>query len=192
MPAPQSTIVFGGPGIRRIDPDWRAATVLMQIMGGGFGARLMEEVREKRGLVYGIGADLNELAAVPIVIGTAATANATVAETVAVVEAEWARMAKDGPTADELSDAKAYLTGSLPLALDSTTAIADTLLAMRRFDLPKDYLDQRASLIEAVTLQDVKRVSKRLFNTDRFMVAVAGAPEKLEGWKPTIVADDKE
>ena len=63
---------------------------------------------------------------------------------------------------------------------------------MRRFDLPKDYLDQRASLIEAVTLQDVKRVSKRLFNTDRFMVAVAGAPEKLEGWKPTIVADDKE
>ena len=84
--------------------------------------------------------------AVPIVIGTAATANSTVAETVAVVEAEWARMAKDGPTADELSDAKAYLTGSLPLALDSTTAIADTLLAMRRFDLPKDYLDQRASL----------------------------------------------
>ena len=192
MPAPQSTIVFGGPGIRRIDPDWRAATVLMQIMGGGFGARLMEEVREKRGLVYGIGADLNELDAVPIVIGTAATANSTVAETVAVVEAEWARMAKEGPTADELSDAKAYLTGSLPLALDSTTAIADTLLAMRRFDLPKDYLDQRASLIEAVTLQDVQRVSKRLFDTGRFMVAVAGAPEKLEGWKPTTVADDKE
>jgi zinc protease len=192
MPSPQSTIVFGGPGIRRVDPDWRAATVLMQIMGGGFGARLMQEVREKRGLVYGISANLNELAAVPLVIGTTATANSTVAETVAVVEAEWARMGADGPTAEELADAKAYLTGSLPLALNSTNAIADVLLAMRRFDLPKDYLEQRASQIEAVTMEDVKRVSKRLFNTERFMVAVAGAPEKLEGWKPTTVTDDKE
>lgn len=192
MPAPQSTIVFGGPGIRRVDPDWRAATLLSQIMGGGFGARLMEEVREKRGLVYGISASLSELAAVPIIIGTAATANKSVAETVSVIEAEWKQMAENGPTAEELSDAKAYLTGSLPLALDSTTAIADTLLAMRRFDLPKDYLDRRAAEIESVSLADVKRVAKRLFDTSRFVVAVAGAPDKLEGWKPTTVADDKE
>ena len=91
-----------------------------------------------------------------------------------------------------MADAKAYLTGSLPLALNSTTAIADTLLSMRRYDLPKDYLEQRAALIEAVTMDDVKRVAKRLFDTGRFMVAVAGAPEKLEGWKPTTVADDME
>ncbi|MGZ0188536.1 MAG: M16 family metallopeptidase, partial [Alphaproteobacteria bacterium] len=190
MPAPQSTIVFGGPGIRRVDPDWRAAALLSQIMGGGFGARLMEEVREKRGLVYGISAGLTELDAAALILGSASTSNATVGETVEVMEAEWARMADKGPTAEELSDAKAYITGALPLALDSTTAIADALLSIRLNDLPKDYLDQRAALIEAVSLDDVQRVAKRLFNPNRLIVAVAGAPEALEGWRPITVADD--
>jgi len=188
--APQSTIVFGGPGVRRIDVDWRAATLLAEIMGGGFGARLMEEVREKRGLVYGINASLTELDAAALILGSASTNNATVAETVAVIEAEWARMAAEGPTAEELADAKALVTGSLPLALDSTTAIANTLLAIRENDLPKDYLDRRAALIEAVTLEDAKRVARRLFDPNRLMIAVGGAPEALEGWRAVTVKDE--
>lgn len=190
MAAPQSTIVFGGPGVRRVDPDWRAATLLTQIMGGGFGARLMEEVREKRGLVYGVSAGLTELDAAALVLGSASTRNATVAETVEVIEAEWARMAAVGPTAQELADAKAYITGSLPLALDSTSAIADALLAIRRFDLPKDYLDRRAGLIESVTLADARRVAKRLFDPERLIFAIAGAPDGLEGWRAVTVKDD--
>lgn len=190
MTAPQSTVVFGGPGVRRNDPDWRAASLLTEVMGGGFGARLMEEVREKRGLVYGISAGLTELDAAALVLGSASTNNATVAETVAVIEAEWARMAATGPTEAELAAAKAYVTGSLPLALDSTRAIADALLAIRKHDLPKDYLDRRAALIEAVTLADAKRVAQRLFDPARLIVAVAGAPEKLEGWRPVAVKDD--
>jgi zinc protease len=190
MPTPQSTIVFGGPGIRRVDPDWRAAALLSEIMGGGFGARLMEEVREKRGLVYSISAGLTELDAAALILGSASTSNATVGETVKVVEAEWARMADEGPTAEELADAKSYVIGSLPLALDSTTAIADALLSIRLNDLPKDYMDQRTALIEAVSLDDVQRVAKRLFNPDRLTIAVAGAPEASEGWRPITVADD--
>lgn len=190
MNAPQSTVVFGGPGIKRNDPDWRAASLLMQIMGGGFGARLMEEVREKRGLVYGISAGLTELDAAALVLGSASTNNATVAETVTVIEAEWARMAADGPTEEEFQNAKAYVTGSLPLALDSAGAIADALLSIRLNDLPKDYLDRRTSLIEAVTLEDAKRVAKRLFDPERLIVAVAGAPEGLDGWRTVDVQDD--
>lgn len=190
LPAPQSTIVFGGPGIRRIDPDWRAATLLTRIMGGGFGARLMEEVRVKRGLVYGISAGLTELDAAALILGSASTDNATVAETVDVISTEWARMAAEGPTEQELADAKAYITGSLPLALDSTTAIADALLAIRQYDLPRDYLERRAALIEAVTIEDVRRVAARLFDPKRLMFAVAGAPEALEGWRPIEVKDN--
>ena len=188
--APQSTVVFGGPGIRRNDPDWRAATVLMEIMGGGFGARLMEEVRVKRGLVYGINAGLSELEAAVLVLGSASTNNATVTETVDVVVAEWGRMAANGPTQDELDAAKAYVTGSLPLALDSSRAIADALLAIRLNDLPKDYLDRRAALIDAVTLDEAKRVARRLFDPKRLMIAVAGAPELGEAWRVVVVKDD--
>lgn len=188
--APQSTVVFGGPGIRRNDPDWRAATVLMEIMGGGFGARLMEEVRVKRGLVYGISAGLTELEAAVLVLGSASTNNTTVIETVEVIQAEWARMAAEGPTKEELEAAKAYITGSLPLALDSSRAIADTLLAIRLNELPKDYLDRRAALIEAVTLADAKRVAKRLFAPDRLMIAVAGAPDLPDTWRKVDVGDE--
>jgi len=190
LASPQSTIVFGGPGIRRIDADWRAATLLTEIMGGGFGARLMEEVREKRGLVYGISANLTELDASALILGSASTNNSTVAETVSVIEAEWARMAADGPTAEELANAKAYVTGSLPLALDSTTAIADALLSIRENDLPKDYLDRRAALIEAVTIEDARRVARRLFDPSRLMIAVGGAPEGLDGWRAVAVKDE--
>lgn len=190
MAAPQSTVVFGGPGIKRNDPDWRTASLLSEIMGGGFGARLMEEVRVKRGLVYGISAGLTELDAAALVLGSASTNNATVAETVAVVEAEWAKMATEGPTAEELANAKAYIKGSLPLALDSASAIADALLALRLNDLPKDYLDRRAALIDAVTLEDAQRVARRMFDPKRLIVAVAGAPEGLEGWRAVAVKDN--
>lgn len=190
MDAPQSTVVFGGPGVRRNDPDWRAATLLTEIMGGGFGARLMEEVRVKRGLVYGVSAGLSELDAAALILGSASTNNNTVSATVAVIEAEWARMAADGPTIKELADAKAYVTGSLPLALSSSQAIADALLALRLHDLPKDYLDRRAALIEAVTLDDANRVAKRLFDPSRLIFAVAGAPTDLDGWRIVAVNDE--
>ncbi len=190
MPAAQSTIVFGGPGVPRADPDWRAAALLTEIMGGGFGARLMEEVREKRGLVYGINAGLTELEAASLILGSASTNNSTVAETVEVIEHEWRRMAEEGPTATELADAKAYVIGSLPLALDSASAIAGALLALRYNDLPKDYLDRRAALLDAVTLDEAKQVARRLFDPSRLVIAVAGAPEGLEAWQPVAVMDD--
>jgi len=190
MESPQSTIVFGGSGLRREDKDWRTATLLSEIMGGSFGSRLMDQVRVKRGLVYGINLSNTELESAALLLGSTSTQNSTVEETLAVIEEEWAKMSLDGPTQKELDDAKSYFIGSLPLALDSTTAIAQTLLSMRVNNLPKNYLDHRNAEIDAITLQDAKRVASKLFDPNNLTFSVAGSAEGLDQWKAISKLDD--
>ncbi|WP_341704006.1 pitrilysin family protein [Ferrovibrio sp.] len=181
-PNPQSQVLFGGPGIPRDDPDWYAASVLNQILGGGgMSSRLFEELREKRGLVYGIGVQLSPRKAGALFAGSFATANAQVGEALALVRGEFARIAKDGVGADELADAKAYMTGSFPLRLTSNSAIAGMLVAMRISDLPPDYIQAYPGLINAVTRDDVQRVARRLFGDGRLLVVVVGQPAGLGG-----------
>jgi zinc protease len=190
MKTPQSTIVFGGSGLRREDKDWRTATLLSEIMGGSFGSRLMDQVRVKRGLVYGINLSNTELESAALLLGSTSTQNSTVEETLAVIEEEWAKMSLDGPTQKELDDAKSYFIGSLPLALDSTTAIAQTLLSIRVNNLPKNYLDHRNTEIDAITLQDAKRVASKLFDPNNLTFSVAGSAEGLDQWKAIPKLDD--
>ena len=190
METPQSTIVFGGSGLRREDKDWRTATLLSEIMGGSFGSRLMDQVRVKRGLVYGINLSNTELESAALLLGSTSTQNSTVEETLAVIEEEWAKMSLDGPTQKELDDAKSYFIGSLPLALDSTTAIAQTLLSMRVNNLPKNYLDHRNAEIDAITLKDAKRVASKLFDPNNLTFSVAGSAEGLDQWKAISKLDD--
>ncbi len=176
-PSPQSVIVFGHAGIPRRDPDWYPALIVTQILGGStFTSRLGAEVREKRGLAYGINASLAPYRAGAILLGRTATRSATVAETVDVITAEWRGLAKNGPTADELADAKAYLIGSFPLGLDSTGAIAAVLVDMQITGLPRDYWSKRAAVIEAVDMQTVRRVSGRLLDPDALLTVVVGTP----------------
>ncbi len=114
---PQSTVVFGQPGIERNDPDFYAAFVLNYILGGGgFASRLTEEVREKRGLAYGVSTWLTTLDHADLWQGQVATQNARVGETLGLIREEWRRMAEEGPTEKELADAKTFLTGSFALA----------------------------------------------------------------------------
>ncbi len=126
LPAPQTAISFGQPGLPTDDPAWEAQLVVNRILaGGGFASRLMEEVREKRGLSYGIGAQIVPFGArSTLVLGASSTENARVSETLSVLRAVWAEFAKEGPTAEELDDAKAYLAGSFPLSFTSTPEIA--------------------------------------------------------------------
>ena len=114
--SPQSFAVFGQDGLATADPDWEAAQVMLRILaGGGFTSRLMQSVREQRGLAYGIGAGLDLLFRHGVIVGSVATENARVAETLAVTREEWARMAEGGPSDAEVADAVAFLTGSMPL-----------------------------------------------------------------------------
>lgn len=177
---PQSVVVFGEEGISRQDPDWYAAYVLNYILGGGgFSSRLMEEVREKRGLAYGVYTSLQPMDYAALLTGSVATENARVAESLQVIRDEWRRMRAEGPTPEELKNAKTYLTGSFPLQLTSTGAIAGILTSMQLEELGIDYLDRRNALIEAVTVEDVKRVAQRILDPARLLAVVVGEPAGL-------------
>jgi len=174
---PQSVVLFGANGIKRHDPDFYAAYAMNHILGGGgFSSRLMQEIREKRGLVYSIDTNLLTLDHAAVVQGALGTKNASVAEAMALVKQEWKRMREEGPTEDELADAKLFLTGSYALRFGSTIAIANSLVGVQLESFPPDYFAKRNGYIDAVTLEDVKRVAKRLLDPDSLTFVIVGEP----------------
>ena len=177
-PSPQSVILFGQEGLRQDDPDFFAAYILNEVLGGGrFSARLMTELREKRGLTYGVSTFLAPMDYAQAYMGQMATANATVADSIALIREEWQRLATDGITAEELAATKTYMTGSYPLRFDGNDEIADILVGMQMDGFPIDYPATRNARVEAVTLDDVKRVAARLLVTDKLHFVVAGQPD---------------
>jgi zinc protease len=177
---PQSRVIFGGPGLKRNDPDWYAAYVLNYVLGGGgFASRLNEEVREKRGLAYSVYSYLYPLDHAAIHMGGVGTQNGRVAEALKVIKEQMALARDKGITAEELANAKQFLNGSFPLRLTSSGRIARLLLAIQRENLRIDYLDRRADLINAVTLDAVARVAKRLLQPDNLLIVVVGKPVGL-------------
>jgi zinc protease len=177
---PQSVALFGHEGITRDDPDFFAAYVLNVILGGGsFEARLMEEVREKRGLTYGVYSFLVPKDYGELYMGQVASANDRVAEAIDVIRAEWEKMAREGVSQDELDRAKTYLTGAYPLRFDGNGPIANIMVGMQMQGLPIDYIATRNEQVDAVTLADAKRVAARILRPDDLHFVVVGQPEGL-------------
>jgi zinc protease len=177
MDVPQSVAQFGHRGIARKDDDFIPAYVLNYIIGGGgFSSRLMEEVREKRGLAYSVHSNLFPFQHGAVFVGNVATKNEAVGQSLAVIEDELRRLAEQGPTAEELESAKSYLTGAYALRFESSSSIANQLLWIQIEDLGIDYVNHRNELIEAVSLEDIKRVAKRLFEADRLITTIVGKP----------------
>ena len=180
MDVPQSVVQFGMAGVDRKDTDFIPAFVLNQVLGGGgFASRLTEEVREKRGLAYSVYSYLQPYKHAAIFGGGVATKNEEVARTLDVIRGELKRMADDGMTAQELANAKSYLTGSFALRFDTNSKIASQLIWMLQEEMGVDYVERRNPLIEAVTLDDIKRVAKRILTVDDLLVTVAGKPKGL-------------
>lgn len=178
MDVPQSVAQFGHRGIARKDGDFIPAYVLNYIIGGGgFASRLMEEVREKRGLAYSVYSNLFPYQHGAVFVGNVATKNEAVGRSLDVIESELKRVAEQGPTAEELAAAKSYLTGAYALRFESSSSIANQLLWIQIEDLGIDYVDRRNELIEAVTLDDIRRVAKRLIEADRLITTIVGKPE---------------
>ena len=177
FPTPQSSVLFGQVGIPREDPDFFAAFILNEALGGGrFTARLMSEIREKRGLTYGIGSYLVGMDEAELYLGQFSASNDKVAEAIQVLRDEWAKIAADGLTEDELATTKTYLTGSYPLRFDGNGTIASILVGMQMDGLPIDYPVTRNAKIEAVTMDDIRRVAKRLYLPDALHFVVVGQP----------------
>jgi zinc protease len=174
---PQAVVTFGGPGLARHDPDFMAGYIVNHILGGGsFSSRLYREVREKRGLAYGVSDSLVWFRRASVVIGGTATRADRTGDAIAIIEAEVKRMAESGPTADELAKAKSYLKGAYALGLDTSSKIAAQLVQIQTDNLGIDYIQRRGALIDAVTIEDAKRVAKRLYGGG-MLVTVAGEPK---------------
>jgi zinc protease len=177
MNVPQSVAQFGHRGIARKDNDFMPAYVLNYIIGGGgFASRLMEEVREKRGLAYSVYSNLYPYQHGAVFVGNVATKNEALGQSLEVIESELKRLAEQGPTAEELDSAKSYLTGAYALRFESSSSIANQLLWIQIEDLGLDYVNQRNALIEAVTLDDISGVAKRLIEADRLITTIVGKP----------------
>ncbi len=176
---PQSVVLFGHAGIERHDPDYYAAQIANHILGGGgFSSRLMEEIREKRGLAYGVHSQLYDTLLAPLWVGNVATKNELVGQSIALLRAELARMAAGEVGEVELTDARTYLTGSFPLRLTSNDQVAKMLMGMLVHRLGQDFLDRRNDYVSAVTLDDLRRAAARLFDRP-LLVAIVGEPEGL-------------
>lgn len=176
-PVPQSSALMALPGIPRDDPEWYAALVMNHVLGGGGQqSRLFNEVREKRGLAYGVSSGLRTYKRASLLVMSTGSANERVAEAIKVIRAEMARMRNEGVTEAELNDAKTYLTGALALSLDSSGSIAGLLHSMQIDGLSPDHLMRRAALIGAVKLEDVRKVARRLLRDETLTTVVVGKP----------------
>ncbi|MEO1544253.1 MAG: insulinase family protein, partial [Pseudomonadota bacterium] len=143
-------------------------------------SKLMEEVREKRGLAYSVYSYLNPLDHSAIMQGSVATKNEAIAESLSVIRAELDKIAKDGVTSEDLKAAKDYLTGSYALRFDSNSKIASQLLGIRVEELGINYVNTRNSQIEGVTVDDIKRAAVRFLKPDDLITVIVGKPEGIE------------
>ena len=179
LDVPQAVVTFGGTGIERNDPDFMAGYIVNHILGGGsFSSRLYREVREKRGLAYGVSDSLVWFKRAAVILGGTATRADRTADALEIIEKETKRMAEEGPTPDELAAAKSFLKGSYALSLDTSGKIAAQLTQIQLDKLGIDYIERRGAMIDAVTIEDAKRVAKRLYGGG-MLVTVAGRPKGL-------------
>ncbi|MEO0750876.1 MAG: pitrilysin family protein [Pseudomonadota bacterium] len=177
---PQSTAIFAQKGIARDHPDYFPVFVLNHIVGGGgFESYLMDEVRAKRGLTYGVYSYLAEKDGSDLWMGSVASANDRVADAITVIRDIWQDISEGALTQDQLDDAKTYLTGAYPLRFDSNSRIANITAAMQLSDIPIDYIATRNDRVNAVTLEDLNRVAKEYMTPDALTFVVVGQPENL-------------
>jgi len=173
LDVPQSLIVVGGRGLVRTDPDFMAASVLNHILGDDpVASRLARQVREARGLAYTSSSSLVLMQHTGVLITETGTRSERAAEAVAVIKGEIRKLAETGPTEDELARAKSYMTGSYALAFDTSAKLSGALVEIQDLGLGIDYIDRRNSLVNAVTMADVKRVARRLFGAGMLVTIV--------------------
>lgn len=178
---PQSVIAFGHDGIARDDPDFLTAYVVNEVFGGGrFGTRLMESLRVQRGLTYGVGSFLAAGLLGESYQGRMSTDNANAAAAIDLLREEWAGIAQNGITAEDLSRIQTYLTGAYPLRFDGNAAIASTMASMQYQGFDIDYVNIRNDLIDALTLDQVNAMAAHLYDVDALHFVVVGQPEGLE------------
>lgn len=185
----QMIAVFGQIGPKRNDPDFYALTVANHILGGGgFSSRLTTEIREKRGLTYGIGSYLYPRPLGGVIQGSVATRPEKFAEALTTLQQQW----RDFPatiTQGEVDRAKDYLLGSFPLRFSSTPRLAEILLSMQEENLGIDFLERRNDFIRALDHATITQAAQRWINADALTIAIIG-PNANQFSNPTVIHAD--
>jgi zinc protease len=177
----QANIILGHPGIARDNPDYYAVTVMNYILGGGgFASRLVDNIRDNKGLSYDVHSYF-----IPQKYGGTfraglQTKNQTAQVAVDEILREMERIRTEPVTDRELDDARAYLTGSFPLRVDSNSKIAGFLISIEYYGLGLDYIDNYKKYIEKVTKEEVQRVAKKYLNTKDYLLVVVGDLKKTD------------
>jgi zinc protease len=183
----QTNLLFAMPGPKRSDKDWYAAEIANYILGGGgFSSHLMQDVRDKKGLTYGINTGLSPMEHGGVILGEAATDNPKTAQAWDIAQDTMRRFYDEGVNEKEVEAAKDYLTGALPLAMTSTDKIASVLTDIQLEHLGRDYLANRNDLLRQVSVDDVNQAIHRWFNPDGLTLTMVGKPE---GIVPTQTQD---
>jgi len=177
-PASQSHILIGAPGVTRNDPDYFALYVGNHILGGsGFGSRLMNEVREKKGLAYSVYSyfmPLKQPGAFQIGLQTK---KEQADEALQLARKTLADFIAQGPTEKELLAAKQNIIGGFPLRIDSNSKILGYLSAIGFYDLPLTYLDDFTGNIDKVTVAQIRAAFARHIDPNAMATVIVGAPE---------------
>lgn len=177
----QTTIMLGHLGISRTNPDFYAVSVMNYILGaGGFSSRMMDSIRDKQGLAYGVRTSFETNIMPGAFIVSLQTRNESANQALAAVLSELKRIRESSITDQELADAKAYLIGSFPLRLDTAQKLAQALSLVEFFGLGLDYFTQYPRLIERVTKEEVFRVAQQYLHPDRYALVLVGNLEKAK------------
>jgi zinc protease len=169
----QANIIIGGPGINRNNPDFYALTVMNYILGGGgFASRLMEDIRNKRGLAYSVASFIDsgkDPGSYQVVLETK---NPSARESISLVIQQIKRIQEEPVSAKELEGAKKYLIGSFPMRFDNQGKLANFLVQVEYYGLGLDYFEKYPSLITSITSEDVLRVAKKYLHPEEYILVV--------------------
>lgn len=194
-PLAQSTVVLGHLGISRSNPDYYAVSVMNYILGaGGFSSRLMDSIRDRQGLVYGIGSEFEANLMPGAFLVSLQTRHAAVNQAVDGALREIRALREEEVSETELAETKAYLIGSFPLRLDTTSDLARVLGLVELYGLGLEYFTSYPRWIDQVTREDVLRAARTYLHPDRYVLVHVGNLEeaalKLDGVQQKVPGDE--
>jgi zinc protease len=177
----QATLMFGHPGIKHVDPDWYAVTLMNYVLGGSdFSSRLMTEVRSKRGLTYGIGSSFGASLYQGAFRVSASTKNASVWDALVASVGEMRRMKAEGPSEEEIAKAKGYYAGSYPFKLQGAGEIAGSIVAAELQGLDVSYVKNFPLRLGAVSTAMAKAAAGKWLEPDGLWVVIVGRAADIE------------
>lgn len=177
----QATIILGHQGINRDNPDFYTISVMNYILGGGgFVSRLVQNIRDSKGLAYDVHSSFSPKKEVGSFSVSVQTKNETASLAIKEIIKEIKRIRDEGVTEEELSDAKGYLTGSFPLRIDTNAEVANFLTLIEFYSLGLDYPEKYKALINGITKEDIQRVAKKYLDPENFILVIVAKQEKVQ------------